>query len=126
MISSSIELAIHRKNTDRFIKADPTNIVLFKKNVSIIDGTERVLPPTARNVQKFKIIWGGESGIIRDVEGGGVRRFDFILVGKYNSVVEIGDYWKNGNQVFTIEYILPSNGYEVKAGGVSHGSKPTG
>lgn len=127
MLSNPVELSVHRLNTKRFISADPTTIVLFKKNKQIVDGSERVLPPTARQPQKFKIIWGGDTGVLREPGiDGGARRFDFVLLGAHNAIIEIGDYWKVGEQEFRIEYIYPNNGYEVKAGGVSHGLKPTG
>ena len=126
MISSTVEMSLHRTGTEHFIAADPTDIILIPRTEQIVDGTKRFLPAIPRLSQTFKVIWPGENGIIREVDpNGGVRRFDFILVGLYGAEVEIGDSWRVGNQSFQIEYKYPDNGYEVKVGGVSHGSSPT-
>ena len=77
--------------------------------------------------QELRIIWDGSDGINRQVneEQSGSRRFDFILVGKYDADLAIGDFWEEGSQKFIIESIFPSNDWEVKAGGISHGSTPS-
>lgn len=123
---SATELAIHRKNTERFIQADPTTIVLIPKVRVTHNGTSEFFDDDRRNAQDFKVIWAGDNGIVRPVgQDGGVRRFDFILVGRHDAEVEINDTWELGDQLFIVEYKFPSLGYEVKVGGVSHGSKPT-
>jgi hypothetical protein len=127
MALSTFETALHRRGTEHFIEADPTEIVLIPRTEQIVDGTKRFVSQSPRLAQFFKVIWPGENGILRDVgPDGGVRRFDFILVGQWYAEVEIGDSWELGTQVFHVEYRYPDNEYEVKVGGVSHGSKPTG
>lgn len=122
----AIELSLHRKGTERFIEADPTIITLIPSGETWVGGTKTFGAGTPRSPQTFKVIWAGsQDGIVVKNEGT-TRRFDFILVGKYGATVEIGDYWDSDNQHFQIEWVAPSNGYAVKAGGVSHGSKPTG
>lgn len=123
---SNIELSIHRKGTDSFIKADPTQITLIPTTESWVGGTKTYGSATPRQTQTFKVIWSGsQDGIVITSEGR-TRRFDFILVGRHDANVEIGDHWNLNDQYFEIEWIAPDNGYEVKAGGSSHGSKPTG
>jgi hypothetical protein len=123
---SNIELSIHRKGTESFINADPTQITLIPSTESWVGGSKTFGSGTPRAAQSFKVIWSGsQDGIVVNSEGK-TRRFDFILVGKYNAVINIGDYWVVNNQHYQVEWIAPSNGYEVKAGGSSHGSKPTG
>jgi hypothetical protein len=131
MALSTVELSIHRKGTEQFIAADKTTVILKSRGEAYYDaGTQKFGLPVERPPQDFKIIWAGDNGIVREVgESGEVRRFDFILVGKHDAQVAIGDYWKSEdspNQENRIEYRFPDNGYEVKVGGVSHGPKPTG
>lgn len=126
-LTNPLEISIHRKNTKRFIDADATKIALIPKGDYFIDGTKVSLDQPPRAEQTFKIIWMGETGVIREVnDSGGVKRFDFVLVGEYDAIVEIGDHWFVDGQIFVIEYIYPFNDYEVKAGGVTHGSRPNG
>ena len=123
---STIELNIHKKGTERFIDADPTTIVLIPSTEVWSGGTKTYGEGTARSAQNFKVIWSGsQDGIVVATENA-ARRFDFILVGKHDAVVEIGDHWSLNDQYFQVEWVAPDNGYEVKAGGSSHGSKPTG
>lgn len=127
MTASSAKLAINRKATAKFIADDPAAISLIYKieqsrpggAKAWIDGS----PP--RDPQDFKIIWPGGDGIVVTAEGK-TRRFDFIIVGKYDAIMAIGDHWTQGEspQTYEIEYLFPYNGYEVKGGGVSHGSAP--
>jgi len=128
MALSTVELAIHRKNTDNFISADRTYIVLTPRGTeSMVNGTKVFIPGNDRAEQSFKIIWMGENGIVRTPStDGGVRRFDFVLVGSYDAAVDVGDYWEVEDQENRIEYVYPFNGYEVKAGGISNGPKPAG
>lgn len=127
MALTAFEVSLHRKGTESYIDADPTLITLIPRQEQIVDGTAKYVPQPPRPAQSFHIIWAEDSGITRDIgPDGGVRRFDFILVGMHDAVVEIGDSWQDGDQVNQIEYKYPDNGYEVKVGGVSHGSNPVG
>lgn len=123
---SEIELSIHRKGTERFIDADPTEITLTPSAEVWSGGTKTYGSETPRESQSFKIIWSGSQDGLAITSEGKTRRFDFILVGRYDAEVAIGDFWKLDDQHFQIEWVAPNNGYEVKAGGSSHGSKPTG
>lgn len=116
MISNEYEMAIHRKGTEYFINADPTSLILVPHVEQFVGGTKRNVAQSPRPVQIFKIIWGGDNGIVRQTPNG-TRRFDFILVGKYDAEVSVGDQFAN----LVVEYVFPFNGYEVKAGGVIHG-----
>jgi hypothetical protein len=122
-LSSTLEKNIHRKNTLRFINADPTTIVLKTQGGSVVDGTVVSGAGFSREPQQFKLIWGEQSGIFRETPDG-ARRFDFILLGVHDATVEIGDTFSIGDNKYVITYIYPYNDYEVKAGGVSHGSNP--
>lgn len=120
----AVEKSIHRKNTKRFIDSDPTVISLITPVNAIVNGTKVANYTEDRAAQTFKIIWQGDDGVVRETPGG-TRRFNFIILGEYDAELDIGDFWQVGDQKFVIEYVYPNNGYEVKAGGVSHGTTPT-
>ena len=122
---NAMELTVRRYNTKSYIEASPTDIALIPRQETVVAGTKTFTPQPARDTQQFRVIWAGDNGIYRRIgDQGGARKFDFILVGEHDAEVAIGDFWKIGSQEFRIEYIFPSNGYEVKAGGISHGAKP--
>lgn len=124
MGAAEFELAINRRLTDAFIATDPTTLVLIP-NITVPrpGGAKRVLAGTPREPQDFKFIYPGGDGIVV-TDGGTTRRFDFIVVGSFDAEVDIGDHWDEGTQHYQIDYVYAPNGYEVKAGGVTHGSKP--
>ena len=123
---SDIEIALHRKGTVKFIESDPSLITLTPSTETWVGGTKTFSDDVNRTPQYFKVIWSGSQDGIAITSEGKTRRFDFILVGAYDALVAIGDHWRVGSQHFQIEWVAPYNGYEVKAGGSSHGSKPTG
>lgn len=126
MLSKSVEMTLHRKGTEKFIAADPTEIALTPSTETWVGGTKVLSAATAKAAQTFKVIWSGSQDGIAVTSQGKTRRFDFIIIGKYDSDIAIGDHWNVGDQHFQVEWVAPYNGYEVKAGGSSHGSKPTG
>lgn len=122
---NDIELLVHRKGTEQFISRDQTDIVLIP-SVSVEEfGTKTISEGTPRASQSFKFIYpAGDSGGIVSTGQGITHKFDFIIVGLYDAIVSIGDHWEEGSQFYQIEWVQPFNGYEVKAGGTSHGSAP--
>lgn len=122
-LSSTLEKSLHRKGTKRFIAADPTTITLAKPGGSIVDGTFKSGVGVARSPQQFKLIWSDQSGIVRELPDG-ARRFDFVLLGEHDAIVEIGDEFNIGDNKYVVTYVYPYNDYEVKAGGISHGANP--
>jgi hypothetical protein len=77
----------------------------------------------ARPAQRFQVepfqstLTGiaGTSGGVSGSEGGTAHGWSYLLRGKYDSVVEIGDTWKNGETVYRVVSLQPYNGYEVTA-----------
>lgn len=127
MTASVTELAILRADTARYINLDPTSIILIPRSEQWVAGTRKRVNTSPRAPQLFKIIWGSTgAGFAPLIGGSETRRFDFILVGNYDAIVAIGDHWLIGTQDNEIDYIFPSNGYEVKCGGHSHGGDPVG
>lgn len=121
------ELGIHRANTLLYIGLDPTDIILIPIDEVWAAGTKKLVPQTPRDPQTFHVIWPPETGIVGGGGFGGsgiTYKFDFMLIGPWDAVVAINDRWDSGTQRNVINYIFPSNGYELKCGGVSFGSKP--
>lgn len=127
MGASPSELPFLRAGTQRFIDLDPTTIVLTPRNDVWLAGTKVRGQLPDRDPQVFKVIWTDfGAGFSPTIVGPETRRFDFVLVGAYDAEIAIGDFWKVGDQDNEVTHIYPSNGYEVKAGGVSHGGNPHG
>jgi hypothetical protein len=124
-VLTATELAINRANTAKYISLDPTTITLTPRADVWVAGTKTRPDGLPREPQQFKIIWGGNTGIVTTIEGT-TRRFDFVIVGTYDASIAIADHFLVGNEDYEIQYIFPSNGYEVKGGGVAYGSKPNG
>lgn len=124
MGATAIELALNKKLTKWFIETDPTTLVLVPLvKVDRPGGAKKMENGTPRAAQDFKIIYPGGDGIVVTSDGT-TRRFDFIILGEYDANLAIGDHWTESNQHYSVEYLFPFNGYEVKGGGVSHGSAP--
>lgn len=118
------ELAVNRKLTKWFIDRDPTSLILIPRvPQDRHGGSHRWVDGTPKNSQIFKIIYSGTDGIVVTSDGK-TRRFDFVIVGEYDANIQIGDHWAEGDQQYVIEYLFPFNNYEIKGGGVTHGSKP--
>ena len=52
------------------------------------------------------------------------RKFAFLLVGRYDAVVAVGDSWDHGTNHFHIDTVEPYNGYEVRALVTGYESEP--
>lgn len=118
------ELGVHRANTARYIELNPTSIILIPIQEQWVAGTKKLVEQPSRSPQTFHIIWAPETGIVGGGGSGITHKFDFILVGAYDAVVAINDRWNINNQRNVIDYVYPANGYELKCGGTSYGSKP--
>jgi hypothetical protein len=115
-----IELAVHRNGTVHFINSDPTAIALIPNTEVMEYGVRTFADSTPRPTTNYKLIWSGANGIVSTIDGQ-TKRFDFVIVGTHDSVIAVGDHWKVGDVDYRIEYVFPTNGYEVKGGGVAHG-----
>lgn len=123
MTVRDVELSMQRMATAQYISAKPKTIVLHSRARTMVNGTMKTANTGVRAPQIFRLVWLSEDGIHeRPPEGS--RKFDFAIIGNYDAEVAIGDFWKEGDQEFVVENITPSNGWEVKAYGISHGSKP--
>lgn len=120
------QLATNRILTQLFIGLDPTPVVLTPRTRVKANGAWKTVDGIPRVPQTFKMIEQGAnfSGITES--GDGIERvYEFIMLGAYDAIVEIGDYWTDlTGQVWEVGGFLPANGYEIKAGIYSYGSRP--
>jgi len=123
MTALATELAINRDNTDKYINIDPTEIILIPRREIWVAGSKRMADQTPRVPQTFKVNWQYSTGQVTVIDGT-TFRFDYVIIGRYDAEVEINDHWSHLDQDFEVHYVFPSNGYEVRAGGNSYGSKP--
>lgn len=123
------ELQFLRLGTVAFIAADPTLVILIPRiKQKTGDGGFTFTDGTPRVAQAFKFIpqtgAGGDTGILPTADGEG-RRYDFIMLGLWNSVCEIGDHWVDDNdQYWEIVGFIPDNEYEMRAAVSSTGGTP--
>lgn len=123
------EIMWNRDLTDWFIAQDPSDIALVPvEKVQLPTGGERrgALPP--RPVQRVKMIYQGGSNTGNEQNTDGqVLKYDYVIVGSWDSTIKRGDFWEdplNEGQFYVVEGITPYNGYEVKAGVKSYGGLP--
>ncbi|UVK63819.1 head-to-tail stopper [Gordonia phage LilyPad] len=121
-------LPILRNGTEMFIAEDPTDVVLVPKGASeasrgpgggLIRGSG-----TPRPAQQVKLIHQGGRGKTSG-EGGSDFVYDYVIVGRHDAVIKVGDeFTLNGNK-FIVDSLDPFNGYEVKAYARQHGKNPS-
>lgn len=123
------EIAINREITKWFISMDPSTITLIpRQHVRNASNAWEMQDLAPRDPQDFKFVQGGivrtSNEGLEATELGTQRRFDYIMIGNWDAIVEIGDHWSDGEQEYKVTGILPYNDYEVKAGIVSFGAEP--
>lgn len=113
------ELDAQIENTDAFIQADPTTIVLIPR-VRVNGPTgAKFIDQTPRDPQQFKVI--AQSGLVSGsgrptVTVDGVERvIEIILMGYPDAQVERYDYWIDDGQRYEVLEVQPPNEYETKA-----------
>jgi hypothetical protein len=78
-------------------------------------------------MQTFRLIQQSPSGSSieqRDEEGSTERRVDYVLLGKWDAEIDLGDYWDSGDMRYEVMSILPYNGYETRANVEATGRHP--
>jgi len=113
------ELAAQRMLTDQFIAADYVDLILHTRvkadtgpnKGSLVDGADRAS-------QRFRLIpqnISPNSGARYDATVQSTAAFMFVLMGKWDAVMELYDWWENEHgQVLQIDTMMPDNGYERK------------
>ena len=113
-----------RKGTQVLLGIDSQTIVLTPHlRVNKGGGVYDLDPQPPRPAQEFQIepfqstLTGiaGTGGGIASTEGATAHNWSYLLRGRYDAVVAIGDTWKVGETIYRVEAIQPYNGYEVTA-----------
>jgi len=100
------ELGVNRKNTEQFIKANPTSISLVRPNRTpngkggFTDGT-----PTDIDAQTFRIVPQQRAGIAsRNVDGEKVSPV-FVMIGRWDADVTSNDTFMLGGRNYSVTYV---------------------
>jgi hypothetical protein len=126
MARSEAELRLQRKNTDAFIRANPSMIVLTPHTATKTGAGTQMVPGQARAPQRMRVIdqtrtFGAQPGT--QTGGDGTQaRYDYQLLGYYDATVAKDDRWVDSNGIeWQIKDLLPDNGYERRAQVVRYG-----
>lgn len=118
-----VELQYHRLNTEAFISVKATSIVLTPQTKQPTpSGGYKMVDGTPRPAQMFRIIELGanQTPPILQLTDGTQREAEFWLLGKWDAVVDIDDWWEmvdpaTGNlRQWLVGDIVRPNGYEVR------------
>jgi hypothetical protein len=119
------ELRINRINTEAFIDADPTLIVLKTRMAERTpSGGFTLIEDVPRMPQFFKLVMTSPAGgsIEQRTEDGTERQVDFQLIGAWDAQIAVGDYWDDvRDQRWEVKAMIPDNGYEKRAVVEAHG-----
>lgn len=124
------EMAFNRDLTEWFIEQDPVTVALVPRvQTRTATGAYRTADGPARASQRFKFVYGGNTGAGRagvvEAGDGRERMFSFVMIGKFDAVIGVGDHWLDiKSQHWEVEELLPDNGYERKATVRSYGGDP--
>lgn len=127
-------LRVLRKQTKAFIDDDPFTITLTpRKKERVPGGGFATVDQPARAPQTVKLIYTGSSRGVAGQEGAQVtqdgveRRYDYVVVGQYDMVAEIGDWWTDphGNR-YEVTGMIPDNDYERRLTCSGWGSRVEG
>jgi hypothetical protein len=111
------ELAIHRKNTLRFIEDRPTSVVLTPRTKQDTPaGGSKWTDGTPRAAQTFRIIELGmmTTPPVIQLTNGTQRQVEYWLLGAHDAAMATGDYWTDGNLTFEVGEVVRDNGYETR------------
>lgn len=121
-------MALLTASTAAFIADDPVDLALNSgKGVAVetASGGYDYEDAGSKPLQTFKLInASGDSNAPVQAEGKEVRKFQYVLIGMPDADVEVGDWWVDGPNRYTVTGILHRNGYEVKATVESFGEEP--
>jgi len=119
----------NRRLTHYFIMSAPTQIILTPHtDARTPSGATTRQPGAPREVQTFRLIpFSYSERPVTSGTGGGVqRKYDFTLLGEWNSLMAENDLWEDDlGQKWVIDSLVPYNGYERKGLVMSYGRRPS-
>jgi hypothetical protein len=120
-----MELLVNRAGTKAFIDADPVTVTLTPRIASRAPtGGVTQTDGAPRAPQVFKLIMQSPAGssIEQRTEDGTERQVDFVLLGEWNAVIAVGDWWEDGlGNRWEVRALIPTNNYESRAVVEAHG-----
>jgi hypothetical protein len=127
VIDLSGETTAQRELTHWFIMSDPMEIVLTPY-AELRTGSGGVIlqAQPARDIQTFRLIPASAFGPpVRSPDQGVQRRYEFTLLGEWNSLMDVNDRWTDEvGQTWVIDNLVSANGYERKGLVISFGKQP--
>lgn len=116
---TEIRLSELRWNTLQYINAKPTTITLTSTRGTAVakPGGGHDYTTAERDPQTFRIVRQTTfDGIEHSPNDEGMsRKFAYLIVGKFDAEVAVGDTWDDGENHFHVDSVEPYNGYEVRA-----------
>lgn len=120
---TELKLASARYNVSAYINAKPTQIELIPQKASQIakpsgghdyNWSENATP---RPPQTFRLVRQSASSDPQSSsnDDGQFRKSTYTLVGAFDAVVDVGDYWDENGVHYTVDSLFPATGYEVRA-----------
>ena len=126
--SNQAGLAYLRRGTKAFIDNDPTVVELNIGVDTVVakpSGGNDYVSGGKRPPQAFKVIGqSNDSSGKSDGDGITIVSRPMILIGEHDSVAEVGDWWTDGGNRYTVRELLTANGYERKWSLTSDGPEP--
>lgn len=119
-----------RYGRQQYINAKPTVITLQPTRdgvnpVAKPGGGHDFPKPAARAPQTFRLVAQPSEPVEHGAHDDGfTRKVEYMLVGAYDAIVEIGDTWDEGDFHFHVDSLQPYNGYEVRANVTGFAVKP--
>lgn len=124
---SPIELRVERRNTTAYIARAPITVTLVKSSKvrqagggwKYVDGD----PKAPQTVTLILQTAGALSNDVAPLAAGDGRNLtlNYIMVGEWNADIEEGDKFTLNGREARVQYLLPYNGYEVRAAVVTGG-----
>lgn len=115
-----------RRLTEAFINVAPVQLALIPQTKApngsggfTLTAGEPREPQTVTLLAQTRYKGQGEPV---KTEDGKVMKTDYIMVGAYDLVVEEMDYWIDGDSRYEVQYVMPDNGYERRAGVTRYGT----
>lgn len=119
------ELDVQRRNTKAFIAAHSASVVLIPRVPQKTGTGIKLVDQPARAAQTVRLIdqsapGGPTPGTVRAADGA-QRKVEFILLGTWDAVFGLYDYWIASGIRHEVADLLPYNDYERRALVVRYG-----
>jgi hypothetical protein len=110
-------LSYLRYTTKMHILDDPTSVILGRIVSVAMPGGGHDYPKVDLPAQLCRIVnQTNDDGIeYSSNDDGQARKFIYTTLWEWDSDVQINDVWEDGDKQYSVEGLLPANGYEIRA-----------